>query len=88
MSVGVAFPSGYLGVTCIGMIGMVPDEARKEDVIGILAGMDVPVSLRKSEDADGTFRLVGAYYVHGIMAGEALRWVQNGHSAVDTISII
>jgi hypothetical protein len=52
---------------------MVPNEAKRGDLVCIFLGMDVPVLLRKAEDMDGAFRLVGTGYIHGIMAGEAIR---------------
>ncbi|KAF2439782.1 HET-domain-containing protein [Karstenula rhodostoma CBS 690.94] len=76
-----------LVVTHSGRIGMVPNEARKGDVIGILVGTDVPILLRKGENTDGSFSLVGTCYIHGVMAGEAMQWVEDGISTVKTISI-
>lgn len=53
----------------------VPREAEVGDQIAVLSGFPLPLLLRPSEN--GTFRIVGSCYVHGMMDGQALggsRW--------------
>lgn len=61
--------------TCEGLLGVGPrsmfDEGESGYEIYILKGAKVPYILRKLEN--GTYRLVGEAYVHGIMHGEVLR---------------
>ena len=45
-----------------------PKEARLGDKIVVIKGGQVPLLLRPQQ---GSFRLVGECYVHGIMDGEA-----------------
>ena len=52
------------------LIGIGPRSLQVDDCIFILPGANVPFLLRKR--ADGTYKLVGEAYVHGIMHGEAL----------------
>ncbi|MCJ1451337.1 hypothetical protein MMC28_001673 [Mycoblastus sanguinarius] len=56
------------------LLGLVPEETKKYDLICILYGCSVPVVLRKLEDpatSEEYFEFVGECYVHGIMDGEA-----------------
>ncbi|THV46833.1 hypothetical protein BGAL_0357g00190 [Botrytis galanthina] len=63
-------------VTASGYIGHVPNDTQCGDAICILYGMDVPVVLRQSQD--GTYELIGPYYVHCVMGGELMDDMQNG----------
>ncbi|EUC49898.1 hypothetical protein COCMIDRAFT_1312 [Bipolaris oryzae ATCC 44560] len=76
-----------LVVTLSGRIGMVPIEAKKGDVLCILLSSDVPVLLRPAKNPRDPVKLVGSCYIHGIMAGEAMRWIEDGILKVETISI-
>jgi hypothetical protein len=60
-------------VTETGLIGMVPREAQKGDVICVMDGASVPFVLRQSTDSmrvPSTYQLVGESYIHGMMDGE------------------
>lgn len=59
-------------VTEDGMLGWVPQGARKADRICIFAGAKAPFIVR--EKGDGSYRLVGSAYIHGIMYGETMDW--------------
>ncbi|KAK0721812.1 hypothetical protein B0T26DRAFT_623839, partial [Lasiosphaeria miniovina] len=50
-------------------VGMVPDGATAGDKIVVLPGGRVPFVLRRL--GSGRYRLVGEFYVHGMMYGEA-----------------
>lgn len=76
-----------LVMTRSGRIGMAPNEARKGDLICIFLGSDVPVLLRPAKIPKDSAKLIGSCYIHGIMAGEAMLWVQDGNLKVTTISI-
>ncbi len=54
-----------------GFFAMIPGKAEVEDLICILLGGETPMVLRRDE-SDRRFILIGDYYVHSIMKGEAL----------------
>lgn len=58
-----------LGITAAKCVGLFPLAAQEGDKIFILEGGFTPFLLRPVE-GDGTFKLVGECYVHGIMKGE------------------
>ena len=51
--------------------GIVPENAKKGDILTIFGGGNVPFLLRKSDSKPGAYRLVGACYINGIMDGES-----------------
>jgi hypothetical protein len=55
------------GLTGLGRIGLLPISAKVGDSVGLFAGCRVPFVLRKSE---GSYRIVGDAYLHGVMNGE------------------
>jgi hypothetical protein len=59
-----------LATTSEGSLGMVPEFARKGDVICVLLGCSVPVILR--ERKSNGFEFIGEAYIHGFMNGEIL----------------
>ncbi|EME40089.1 hypothetical protein DOTSEDRAFT_158763 [Dothistroma septosporum NZE10] len=65
-----------LAVTNTGHVGMVPQTARKNDIVCVLFGCSVPMVLRPV--GDGTHKVVGEAYVHGFMDGEALEGGEYG----------
>ena len=62
-------------------LGLVPAKAKKKDLICILAGLSVPVVLRKVDGdklkGEFSYKLIGECYVHGMMDGEAWRVLQS-----------
>jgi Heterokaryon incompatibility protein (HET) len=58
--------------TKTGYLGLAPKETRVEthDVVAILYGCNFPVVLRPQED--GSYKVIGECYVHGIMDGEII----------------
>jgi hypothetical protein len=54
-----------------GYIGLVPGDAKKEDLICLFHGSKVPFIVQRRIHRIG-YRLVGECYIHGIMRGEAL----------------
>lgn len=52
-----------------GCLGLGPEELAVGDVVGLLFGATVPFVLRRFKTA---YRLVGAAYVQGVMAGEGM----------------
>ena len=69
-----------------GYFGLAPPDARKEDVIAILFGSQVPLILRSQ--GDGTFALIGETHVQGLMDGEAVKEMQAAGASAETISIL
>jgi hypothetical protein len=61
-----------------GYIGVLPEIARKGDVVALLRGGDVLYILGPSEE-EGCCELIGDCYVHGLMDGEVL----NGKGQAD-----
>jgi hypothetical protein len=57
--------------TCI---GMAPPMARVGDLVVIFYGARVPYIIRRS---GASFRMVGECYVHGVMKGEAMRFLED-----------
>ena len=54
-----------------GFLGLASHATEVGDHVLICKGSSVPLIVRKCEDVDEGFRLVGDAYVHGIMRGEA-----------------
>ena len=54
--------------TVNGYLGLVPAESQAGDIIAILQGGQLPFVLRSR---GGTWELIGASYIHGVMQGEA-----------------
>jgi hypothetical protein len=67
-----------LGATSGGLIGVFPNDTRKQDVLAIVMGSSVPFVLRpvtdesKPEGGSSTkeYQIVGPCYLHGVMDGE------------------
>ncbi|KAH7092966.1 heterokaryon incompatibility protein-domain-containing protein [Paraphoma chrysanthemicola] len=56
-----------LGISKIGLLALVPAEARIGDLICVVEGSELPLILRRSNNA---FYLIGECYVHGMMDGQ------------------
>ena len=65
---------GYMGIGCRGI--------RKDDVVCVLLGCDMPLIIRKMEDY---YLLVGNAYIYGLMNGEALQDIQESKAIVEDI---
>lgn len=70
-AVGVKINGRKPCLTERGFLGHVPDATRPEDLVAILLGSTVPFVIRRHEQDECAFRLVGESYIHGIMKGEA-----------------
>jgi hypothetical protein len=55
-----------------GFLGWVNRNVEEGDKVVLLAGATAPFIMREAQD--GSYRLLGAAYIHGIMYGEALNW--------------
>ena len=53
--------------------GLVPDSTKPGDRVCVLHGSSTPMVLRRVER---DFESVGECYVHGIMCGEAVDWLE------------
>jgi hypothetical protein len=63
--------------TAKGYMAWVPEEAQKDDLVCLLFGGATPFILRHAQD--GTYRMLGACYVHVIMLGEGIgdeEWIR------------
>lgn len=76
-----------LFTTYRGYIGMGPPNVQQSDRIYVLLGCNLPVVLRPC--GDGMFKLVGEFYIHSIMNGEALEWLEKGDWGIkmETVTI-
>ncbi|KAI0020218.1 heterokaryon incompatibility protein-domain-containing protein [Xylariomycetidae sp. FL0641] len=66
----IRYRNGSFFVGTGGHIGTAPDEADPDDIAVVLFGSRVPLILRPLND--GTFLLMGAAYVNGVMYGERI----------------
>jgi hypothetical protein len=72
--------SGYLGVA--------PRGTEEGDVLCVLKGCGVPVTLRNTSAASGNrFTLVGTCFVVSLMNGEAVKFIQQGKSTPEMLEI-
>lgn len=55
-----------------GYFGIGAKSVQQGDAVCVLGGGKVPFLLRKAEQHDASYRLVGECYVHGIMEGESI----------------
>lgn len=69
-------------ITSRGYLGSGPPDMKDDDHICILMGGKPPFILRDSQDHPGCYELVGHAYVHGIMHGEALGYL-DAHAETD-----
>lgn len=74
-------------VTANGRLGAAVREAKKGDYIAVIRGCSAPIVLRPATTSrspssqpppDGTFMVVGACYVHGLMSGEVFKDQEEG----------
>jgi hypothetical protein len=56
--------------TMEGYIGLAPKTTKAGHVVSMLLGSDAPLAFRPTES--GKYKLVGRYYVYGLMDSEAL----------------
>lgn len=59
-------------VTADGYMGLAPGEARIGDRVAIIYGCSTPLLIRKVNEAETDWRLVGECYIYGLMDGEAI----------------
>jgi hypothetical protein len=55
-----------------GYVGIVPINTRLGDAVFVPYGSPVPFVIRKIDEREANYLLVGECYIHGIMAGEAM----------------
>lgn len=72
-----------LMMTIKGCIGLVPINTQQGDIICLLLGCDVPMVLRVLENQQ--YKVVGGCYVHGVMEGEAMEWLEAGQRHTEEI---
>jgi Heterokaryon incompatibility protein (HET) len=61
-----------------GYMGLAPDEVREGDLICVLFGGQLAYCLRRTDDKEETYHLIGESYLHGIMDGEAMEDLAGG----------
>ncbi|KAK5955895.1 hypothetical protein OHC33_003537 [Knufia fluminis] len=71
-----------------GFIGMALEGVRTDDVIVVLLGCSMPMVLRPVENSLQTeYKVVGECYIHGIMGGEAMKWIEDGQCTMQEFRI-
>jgi len=60
-----------------GRYGLGPYTMQKGDICCVLFGAEIPFVLGPT-NIKSHYRLVGGYYIYGIMRGEAIRWRKDG----------
>jgi hypothetical protein len=68
-----------------GYVGMAPELSRRRDLVCLLFGCRMPVVLTPEGDH---FRLMGEYYVHGLMFGEDMNAFERGGYEVENFELI
>jgi hypothetical protein len=67
-----------------GYLGLGVEAVQPGDNIFILLGSKSPVALRQSPDG---YKVVGEIYVHGVMNGEAMKWLERGKCVLEDVVI-
>ena len=57
-------------------LGLVPAGAMAGDVVTIVIGYNVPLLLRRAQGETRRFSLIGECYVHGVMDGEVVEFLE------------
>ncbi len=68
-----------------GYVGMALEAVEPGDVICVLLGCTVPMVLRPAGDK---YQVVGECYLHGLMEGQALKWVEDGVHQLDDFILL
>ena len=71
-----------LFTTIKGYLGMALETSQKGDVICVLLGCTTPIALRP---VGNRFRYVGECYLHGLMEGKAMEWLDSGVCQLEDI---
>jgi Heterokaryon incompatibility protein (HET) len=73
-----------------GYLGLVPRSARKGDRICVLLGGQVLYVLRAKDGAEqgNKNEYIGECYVHGLMDGEVMSWVQEGKAVMERFVLV
>jgi hypothetical protein len=74
-----------LMTTARGYLGLVPWVAELGDMICVLPGCSTPLIIRPG--TGGYFNLIGECYVHGMMEGEVMEWLESGEVQLETINL-
>lgn len=74
-----------LMISSKGYIGLVPPKTQEGDLVCVLFGCSVPVILRKQ---GSHYIFIGESYVHGIMDGEAIQMMNEGHLVEEDFTLV
>lgn len=77
-----------LCLTKKGYIGLIPVSAVVNDQIYVLLGGQVLYVLRTYNRDDWNHTYIGECYIHGLMDGEVMQWVNNGAANVDDLLLV
>ena len=76
-----------LVTTDAGYLGIVPAGAEAGDMIAMLGGCGVPLVLRPRGEDRPRFSIIGECYVHDVMSGEVLGFLEQGKCKMVDITI-
>ena len=71
-----------LVTTAKGYVGMTMEMVEKGDVLCVLLGCTMPMVLRPAGEQ---FGVVAECYIHGLMEGKAMEWLENGECQLEDI---
>jgi hypothetical protein len=74
--------------TSQGYLGLVPEGAEIGDIVYALLGCQTLYTLRKEGDSRQEFGYIGECYLHGLMDGEAMRWLVDGNAKVESVRLV
>jgi hypothetical protein len=66
-----AFAHGKLAVTDRELLGCIPLEAKEDDIVAVVRGLQLPMILRTTEE-EGAYMVVGRAWFLGLGAGQAM----------------
>lgn len=80
-----AMRSRKLCLTQRGYIGLVPRPATVGDKVYVFLGGQVLYTLRPDRSDESRFTYIGECYVHGLMDGEVMTWVDQGPAMIEEL---
>lgn len=77
-----------LCLTASGYVGLVPESTEPGDYVCILFGGQVLYVLRPTGSVSHDHEYIGESYVHGLMDGEGMSWIQSGKVSVEEFRLV
>ena len=74
-----------LYLTQMGSVGLVPKSAVISDKVYMFLGGQVLYTLRPDRSDESRFTYIGECYLHGLMDGEVITWVNCGTARIEEL---